>query len=249
MGSNLIYDTAAADEGFLIDASGGNVTLTLPATPSAGDSIGACDYTNSATTNTITLARNSSNIEGSAEDLTIDVNGAGFTLVYSDATRGWEIVSEISGSSGITVSDLADGTDGELITWAADATPTTVAVGTADQVLTSNGAGAEPTFQDVSGRNIIKGWIQFNGTGTIAIQDSFNVSGITDNGVGDYTVTWDTNFANDDYSVVVGLSDATSFTFYSTATYLTSSVRIQTIAFAGGSQDASIINLIAIGDQ
>jgi len=47
----------------------------------------------------------------------------------------------------IAIGDLANGTDGQLITWAADATATTVAAGTATHVLTSNGAGAAPTFQ------------------------------------------------------------------------------------------------------
>jgi len=53
--------------------------------------------------------------------------------------------------SNIDVADLADGVDGELITWGADGAPATVAAGSADQVLTSNGAGAAPTFQDASG--------------------------------------------------------------------------------------------------
>lgn len=47
----------------------------------------------------------------------------------------------------VHVAMLADGTDGELITWGADGVATTVAVGTATHVLTSNGAGAAPTFQ------------------------------------------------------------------------------------------------------
>tara|TARA_Y100000310_G_scaffold280361_1_gene300044 strand:+ start:1842 stop:2579 length:738 start_codon:yes stop_codon:yes gene_type:complete len=51
----------------------------------------------------------------------------------------------------IAVSDLANGTDGELITWGADAAPAAVAVGTATHVLTSNGAGAAPTFQAAAG--------------------------------------------------------------------------------------------------
>jgi len=88
-------DTATSGEGFLIDSSGGVVTLTLPSTPSEGDTVAVCDYTNSATTNAITIGRNSSNIESVAADLVIDVDGAGFTLVYSDATRGWVIVTEI----------------------------------------------------------------------------------------------------------------------------------------------------------
>lgn len=51
----------------------------------------------------------------------------------------------------VSVSALADGTDGELITWDASGVPTTVAVGTSGQVLTSNGTGAAPTFQTASG--------------------------------------------------------------------------------------------------
>jgi hypothetical protein len=47
----------------------------------------------------------------------------------------------------VDVAMLADGTDGELITWGADGVATTVPVGTATHVLTSNGAGAAPTFQ------------------------------------------------------------------------------------------------------
>jgi len=49
--------------------------------------------------------------------------------------------------TGIPVGALANGTDGELITWGSDAVATTVAVGTTGQILTSNGAGAAPTFQ------------------------------------------------------------------------------------------------------
>ena len=86
---------ATIQSGYLIDASSNPVILKFPASPSEGDTIGACDYTNSASTNTITLSGNGNNIEGSSSDLIIDVDGSGFTLVYSDANRGWEIVSEI----------------------------------------------------------------------------------------------------------------------------------------------------------
>lgn len=53
--------------------------------------------------------------------------------------------------SNVDVSDLANGTDGELITWDAAGAPATVAVGTATHVLTSNGVGAAPTFQAAGG--------------------------------------------------------------------------------------------------
>ena len=46
-----------------------------------------------------------------------------------------------------------------------------------------------------------KAWINLDGTGTIAIQDSHNVSSVTDNGTGHYEINWSNNMANDDYSV------------------------------------------------
>lgn len=46
-----------------------------------------------------------------------------------------------------------------------------------------------------------RAWVNFNGTGTVAINDSFNVSSITDNGTGDYTVNFDQDLANANYAV------------------------------------------------
>jgi len=54
----------------------------------------------------------------------------------------------------LAVSKLADGTDGELITWDASGVAATVAVGTATHVLTSNGVGVAPTFQEASGGGV-----------------------------------------------------------------------------------------------
>jgi len=63
-----------------------NVTLTLPASPTTGDWI---KVNNSSGTTTPVVARNGSNIQSSATDLTIDSANASFMLVYADATRGW----------------------------------------------------------------------------------------------------------------------------------------------------------------
>jgi len=67
----------------------------------------------------------------------------------------------INGTTGIdTIQDdavglaqMASGTDGNLITYDASGNPAAVAVGTSEQVLTSNGAGAAPTFQAAAGGN------------------------------------------------------------------------------------------------
>jgi hypothetical protein len=46
-----------------------------------------------------------------------------------------------------------------------------------------------------------RAWVNFNGTGTVAIRASYNVSSITDNDVGDYTVNFATALADANYSV------------------------------------------------
>ena len=55
----------------------------------------------------------------------------------------------LTSCTGLPVAGLANGTDGELITWNSSGVAATVAVGTATHVLTSNGAGAPPTFQAI----------------------------------------------------------------------------------------------------
>ena len=48
--------------------------------------------------------------------------------------------------------------------------------------------------------NTAKAWVNFNGTGAVAIRASFNVSSITDNGTGDYTVNFTAALADADYA-------------------------------------------------
>jgi len=64
-------------------------------------------------------------------------------------------------------------------------------------------SSAAPVFQNSSGTEkgqLAKSWINFNGTGTVAIRDSFNVSSLTDNGTGNYTVSFSTAMANTNYA-------------------------------------------------
>ena len=81
--------TAADGERLLVDTSSGAVTITLPASPSSGDEVNIIDAGATAAANNITVARNSEKIDGEASDLTVDVNGAAFGLVYYNTTRGW----------------------------------------------------------------------------------------------------------------------------------------------------------------
>ncbi len=281
---------------------------------------------------------------------------AGSTLQSNVTTNNSKVTNathtgDVTGSGTLTIAAkavdiamLADGTDGELITWSAAGVAATVAVGASTEVLTSNGPGAAPTFQvggsgdllstnnlsdvansDTSRSNlgaapidlgpnpqtgtaytlalsdagkcitmdngsantvtiatnavvsftagnvisviqigagittiegdtgvnvngvvggsvaintryqsvsvikvntnswIVSGdsgegesasvWVNFNGTGTIAIRDSFNVSSLTDNGAGQYSINFTSSLANTNYSVVGMCSNSDDSSF------------------------------------
>ena len=76
------------------------------------------------------------------------------TLAIIDDPSGTPTSKKITKANlvkNIAVSDLANGTDGELITWNSSGVASAVPVGTATNVLTSNGAGQAPTFQTAGG--------------------------------------------------------------------------------------------------
>jgi hypothetical protein len=80
-----------AVSGDVIVVTAGSITITLPAAPSAGDTVGIKDGTGAAATTPFTVARNGSNIASSATDLTFDKNFAEITMSYVDATIGWSV--------------------------------------------------------------------------------------------------------------------------------------------------------------
>jgi hypothetical protein len=86
--------TAVSGNGYFCDTTSAAFTVTLPATPSGGDIVAISDYAGTFTTNNLTVARNGSNIRGSAADFTLDVTNQTVTLIYVDGTQGWNVVQE-----------------------------------------------------------------------------------------------------------------------------------------------------------
>jgi hypothetical protein len=81
--------TAAVGE--FVTATAAGITITLPATPSAGDTVTIKDGTGAAATSSFTVGRNGSNIASSATDLTFDVNFGEITMSYINGTIGWSV--------------------------------------------------------------------------------------------------------------------------------------------------------------
>jgi hypothetical protein len=82
---------ATTANGYVCDTSGAAFTLTLPASPSAGDIVAIKDAAGTFDTNNLTVGRNSLKIMGVAEDMTISTKYLSVELVYSDATNGWRM--------------------------------------------------------------------------------------------------------------------------------------------------------------
>lgn len=82
---------AVANEGYFCNTTSGAFTATLPAAPSLGDTISFIDYAGTFDTNNLTIGRNGKNINGTGADLTVDVERAGLSLVFTDDTQGWLI--------------------------------------------------------------------------------------------------------------------------------------------------------------
>jgi hypothetical protein len=84
-------ETVQTGAQILADTSGGARTITLPASPAAGDEVTFMDSENTFDSNNLTIGRNSSNINGAGSDLVVANERAAFTLVYSgDSTVGWQ---------------------------------------------------------------------------------------------------------------------------------------------------------------
>lgn len=102
-----------------------------------------------------------------------------------------------------------------------------------------------PTFQNTSGTEIgtlCRAWVNFDGTGTVAIRASFNVSSITDNGTGDYTVNFTNAMPDANYSCVTSaarsINNAIMSSIYYSSGLTTSSARVRCWEDAGAAQDA-----------
>jgi hypothetical protein len=87
----LVGTNVTATSAQFLVATAGSITITLPASPSAGDFVAVKDGTGAAATTTFTVARNGSNIASSATDLVFDKNFAEIVMTYINGTIGWSV--------------------------------------------------------------------------------------------------------------------------------------------------------------
>ena len=107
----------------------------------------------------------------------ISINGTGtITGISAGGLPDASVTADDLASSAVTTAKVSDGaiTYGKLSTSATEA--------------------------DNVAKRTAKAWVNFNGTGTVAIRDDFNVSSIGDNGTCDYTINFSTSMSDSNYA-------------------------------------------------
>ena len=147
--------------------------------------------------------------------------GGGGLQSTSDASGNLNLVSGTTTivalpSAGIAVTGTLTATGAVTLTTvlpvASGGTGVSTSTGTGAVVLGTSPTMATPTFNSAQLATVVgtaplymcRAWVNFNGYGTVAIRGSGNVSSITDNGTGNYTVNFTTAMSDANYCVVVG---------------------------------------------
>lgn len=113
----------------------------------------------------------------------------------------------------------------------------------------------------INASGMAQAWVNFNGTNTVAIRAAFNVSSITDNGVGDYTVNFTNAMSDANYAVAaitgqttststnmgVGVRSTSATGSDSSLSYLTTSIRLFLRAGGGSANDSDAVSAIVFG--
>lgn len=219
-GASGKYTKVNVGETALVFRGGLNAQTGTTYTTVAADEDALVTMTNAAS-NVLTIPPNASVAYPIGASIAVQQGGAGATSIAAGA--GVTIVQP-AGLSLVLSSQYS----------------TAVAVKTATNTWTLTGelAPSLPVFA-------ARAWVNFNGTGTVAIRASGNVSSITDNGVGDYTVNYTTALPDANGAVLVTGTNASANNF-NTAAPTTTSARIQTFSSAGAAQDQAYISVVVM---
>jgi len=108
--------TAVAGNGYFVNTTSGQITVTLPSSPTAGDAVAIADYANTADTNNIIIDPNGNNIQGSASNFNLNTEGGTILLIYVDATKGWLSIDSAVASDISEAASFITATGGTITT-------------------------------------------------------------------------------------------------------------------------------------
>lgn len=156
---------------------------------------------------------------------TISANSAGGGGLVSSGDASGVLALQTAGVTALSISAAQVVSFTNSLTSPTLVTPT-LTTPTIDSAQVPTVSGTAPLY-------MCRAWVNFNGTGTVAIRASGNVSSITDNGVGDYTVNFTTAMPDANYSLSGSASRATiaqalSIAINNTTAPTTAAVRVIT---------------------
>jgi hypothetical protein len=166
--------TAVSGVGYFCNTTSSAFTVTLPATPTAGDIVGICDYANTFATNNLTVARNGSNIGGVAANGTLSTNGISITFVYVDVTQGW-VVTDSGNRSDLPAPAFLVATGGTVLTCGNYKTHIFTGPGTFTVSSVGNPIGGPSTVDYL----VVAGGGGGNGAGGLRISNCATRSGLS----------------------------------------------------------------------
>ena len=181
---------------------------------------------------------------------------AGSAIVVSGDTSGSLVLQTNGTTTAVTISTGQVVTLAQPLPVASGGSGVTTSTGTGAVVLGTSPTLTTPTFNSASLATIsgtaplymCRAWCNFNGTGTVAIRASGNVSSITDGGTGIYTVNFTTALVDANYSAVANFSVSGTATMSGTSTimlysYSTGSVIARTYNYVEAMQDPAFVSI------
>ena len=170
-------------------------------------------------------------------DVTDTVAGIAATQTLTNKTLTTPVISSITNTGTLTLPTSTDTLVGRATT--DTLTNKTLTTPNIDSAQFATVSGTAPIYP-------CRAWVNFNGSGTVAIRDDGNVSSITDNGTGDYTVNFTTAMPDVNYAMLgtgrrpVSTPDAIDC-YNRTTSPTTAAVRIATTNGAGTNEDFDIV--------
>jgi hypothetical protein len=118
-----------------------------------------------------------------------------------------------------------------------------------DNTVTMAKLSTSATEADNVKQRVAKAWVKFNGTGTPAIDDDFNVSSISDGGTGIFTVNFSSNLGNANYALAGTAGGNAGRILGTEGTYSTSAVSVRVIDFNGNLSYETRNCVVIFGDS
>ena len=153
------------------------------------------------------------------------------TITMTDSSGTTDIATLVATSGALIVTARDGNADGEIIfkgdTGSAVTEHARIA-NTGLMTVISEGNAVQTSVQ----QGLAKAWLRLNGTGTIAIRDSFGISGVTDNTTGTTTAAFSNDFSNDEFATT-GMHSSTAFSMQVVVTNTVGSVKFRTLDASG----------------